>query len=88
MTEDPEDETIEELDEPLAPLTPEHRGRVLKALDTIEEAQRKLYDAAELLCPVPGLSEEWDGVRAEAYAVKKRWYAVEAALRMLDAPNR
>ena len=88
MTEDPEDETIEELDEPSAPLTPEHRGRVLKALDTIEEAQRELYDAAELLCPVPGLSEEWDGVGAEAYAVKERWYAVEAALRMLDAPNR
>jgi hypothetical protein len=88
MAENPEDESIEELDEPLAPLTAEHRERVLKALDTSEEAQHKLYDAAELLCPVPGFSEEWDGVRAAGFAVKDRWKAVEAAFRMLDAPNR
>jgi hypothetical protein len=88
MTEKPEDEIVKEIDERLTPLTPEHRQRVLNALETIEEAQHKLYDAAELLCPVPGFIDEWEGVKAAAFAVKERWKAVEAAFRMQDSRGR
>lgn len=88
MTEKPHETAIEEEDEPLASLTPEHRLQVLHALDEIEGAQRKLFAAATHLCSVPGFGDEWNAVRAEAFAVKERWKAVEAAFRMLDAPNR
>ncbi len=77
-----------ELDEPLTPLTPEHRERVLMALEVIEQAQGKLYDAAELLCPVPGLADEWESVRNHALMVKQLWGIVDAAFKMLDVPNR
>ncbi len=87
MNEEPQDESIAELDEPLAPLTPEHRERVLQALDIIEQAQNKLYDAAELLCPVPGFVDEWEDLTHAALTVKERWKAVEAALRLIESSS-
>jgi hypothetical protein len=84
MNEKPEHEIIKELDEPLPPLTQEHRERVLKALDAIEEAQHKLFEAAELLCPVPGFVHEWGAVREAAFTAKERWKAVHAALRLIE----
>ena len=72
----------------LTPLTPEHRGRVLRALEVIEEAQHRLTDAAELLSPVPGLADEWESVRDLAATVRERWKAVEAAFKLLAPGNR
>jgi len=70
--------------EALTPLTPEHRERTGRALDAIERAQQLLGDAAELLCPVPGMVDEWESVRTLSFEARTRWDAVHASLSLLD----
>ena len=70
--------------EALTPLTPEHRERVIHALEVIEEAQHRLLDAAECLSPIPGMAEEWESVRDLSSAVREQWKAVEQCLRLLS----
>jgi hypothetical protein len=57
--------------------------RVQTALETIEEAQRLLSQAAEDLCSVEGFADEWRATLQVYETLKAHWYAVanrEAAL--------
>jgi len=73
--------------EALPQLSPEHRERVIAALDIIKAAQNRLIDAAELLSPISGFPDEWHAVRNLAATVKEQWKAVDATLRLLDASS-
>jgi hypothetical protein len=75
-------------DEPLPPLTPEHRERVTRALDLIEQAQLRMNEAAELLSPVPGLGDEWQTVRGYYFTIKECWHKVRDGFRLQSARSR
>jgi hypothetical protein len=52
------------------------RARVKQALAEIEEAQRRLANAAQLLCPIIGFVGEWTVLGKLYDRVKAHWHKV------------
>lgn len=52
------------------------QARVKQALSEIEDAQRSLARAAELLCPIVGFVNEWSVVGRLYDRVKAHWHKV------------
>jgi hypothetical protein len=67
------------------PLTPEQRERVLEALHTVEQAQRLLADAGELLCPIPHLESQWESIRGIYFQVRDCRHAIDNKLPFLTS---
>lgn len=56
-----------------------HRA-VLNALDHLQRAQRLVDLAAQELCPVPGLADEWEDLRDLYHEIRNHWCNVEGHL--------
>jgi hypothetical protein len=56
---------------------------MITALDSIEAAQNRLIDAAELSSLVRGFSDDWERVRDLGAVVRERWREVDGALRRI-----
>ena len=50
--------------------------RIQQALELIETAQSLMLEAAQTLCPVDGLANEWSATGAMYEKIKQHWHKV------------
>lgn len=70
--------------QPLQTLTDGQHAKVLRTLDTLEDAQRLVADAAELLSAVPGFATEWEDIKNLHDKMKSCCHAVESCRAMVN----
>jgi hypothetical protein len=63
-------------------------ARVEAALAAIQEAQKRIDQAAQALCSVSGLGREWRKLGALHDQVKRAWYAVRGKADSLSLKGR
>jgi hypothetical protein len=69
------------------PMTDRDHAAVCKSLDTIEAAQQLILSAAQDLCPIPGMANEWTAICKLHDVVKAKWHRVNARRAWLCNPT-
>jgi hypothetical protein len=59
-------------------MTPAAQEKITEALKCIEDAQNRLDEACQHLCPIVGLVKEWERLGKLAERVNAEWHLVNA----------